>query len=78
MLDGLLTADLDYDGEVHRSRTLGQWSNTIGCKMGTCPAGVYTMAKSSLVENFKCGWKNDIAANIAAFFVRGVFQSQDS
>jgi hypothetical protein len=46
-----LKASLDYCEEVHRPKFLGggEWSNMIGNKQ----AGVYTIAKTYLVENFK-------------------------
>ena len=52
-----LRVGLDYNEEVHRSRVdnLGDWSNMIGYKMVSSPVGAYTMAKTSLVENFKHG-----------------------
>ena len=49
-----LRVNLDY-GEVHITRILGEWSNMVGFEMGPSPAGVYTMAKTSLVENFEHG-----------------------
>ena len=36
-----------------QSRNLGAWSNKIGYEMGSLLVGVYIMAKTSLVENFK-------------------------
>ena len=35
-------------------------------------AGMYTATKTSLVENFKHEWKNDMDANMANLFFRGV------
>ena len=34
------------------SRISGEWSNMIGNEMDSSPVGVYTMAKTSSVENF--------------------------
>ena len=49
-----LTANLDYNEEVHpQSIVLGEWSNMIGYEMSSSLAGVYTIAKTSLVEYFK-------------------------
>ena len=42
----LLTVGLDYGEEVHRSRILGKWSNTIGYKMGSSPNGLYATVKT--------------------------------
>jgi len=50
-----LRADLDYGEEVQQSRTLGEWANLIGYKMGSSLAKVYTLTKISMVENFKHG-----------------------
>ena len=44
----------------------------IGYEMDFSPTKVYTMAKTSLVKNFKDGWKNDMDANMATRFARGV------
>ena len=44
-----------YGEEVHRSSSLGEWSNVIGYEMGSSHVGVYTMVETSLVENFKHG-----------------------
>jgi hypothetical protein len=33
----------------------GEWSNMIGYKIGSSLAGVYAMAKTSLMKNFKHG-----------------------
>jgi hypothetical protein len=41
--------------EAPRSRILGEWSNMIGYKLGPSMVRVYTMAKTSPVENFKHG-----------------------
>ena len=46
----------------------------IGYKMGPSLAIVYTMSKIFMVKNFKHEWKNDIDANMAMNFARGVFQ----
>ena len=46
----------------------------IGYKIGSSPAGVYTMAKTSSMENFKNRWKIDVAINMATLFARGVLQ----
>ena len=48
-----LKSALDYGNAVHGSRILGEWSITIGYKMGSSPAKVYTTAKTSPAENFK-------------------------
>jgi hypothetical protein len=42
----------------------------IGCDLGFSPVGVYNMAKTSPVENFKNGRTSDMDANMAALFVR--------
>ena len=47
-----IRASLNYGEEVHQSRILGEWSNTIGYEMGSSLARVYTTVKTSLVENF--------------------------
>ena len=44
----------------------------IGNDMGLSVAGVYTTTKTFTMENFKHGWKNDMAANMATPFARGV------
>jgi hypothetical protein len=44
----------------------------IGYEMGSSLAKVYTMSKASLVKNFKDEWKNDMDANMATRFARGV------
>ena len=48
-----LRASLDCSEEVHRSSILKEWSNMIGYEMGSSAAGIYIMAKTSSVENFK-------------------------
>ena len=64
-LDINLITCLDYGEEVHLSRISRQWSNMIGHKMGSSWAGVYTtMVKTSPVENFEPGWKNDMVINM--------------
>jgi hypothetical protein len=45
-----------------------------GWEWGSCPVEVYTKVKSSLVENFAHGWKNDMAANVATLFWRGLLR----
>jgi hypothetical protein len=50
------------------------WTNIIAYKMGSSHVGVYTMAKTPPMKNFKHGWKNDMATNMATFIVRGVLQ----
>jgi hypothetical protein len=50
-----IRANLDYGKEVHWSITLREGINTIGYKMETSLAGVYTTAKSSLMKNIKHG-----------------------
>ena len=69
-----LRVGVDYGEELHRSRILGERSNMIAYKVGSSPARVYTMAKTSQVENFNHGWKNDLAINMATPFARGVLQ----
>ena len=46
------------------------WLNT---KMGSPPAVVYTTTQTSLMENFNCGWNNDMIADTHGqhFFSRG-------
>ena len=49
---------LDNNGKVHRSKNLGEWSNTIGCEMGSSQVrGLHygqEFASGELpVENFK-------------------------
>ena len=44
----------------------------IGYEMSSSLSRVYVIAKTSLVENSKHGWKNDMVANMATLFVRGV------
>jgi hypothetical protein len=39
-------AGLDYGEEVHQSRILGEWSNTISYIMGSSPNGLYDMVKT--------------------------------
>jgi hypothetical protein len=46
----------------------------IGQKWDSCPVEVYTTVKNPPVENFAHGWKNDMAANVATLFWRGVLQ----
>ena len=46
----------------------------IGYEMGSSPTRVYNMAKTSPVENFKHGWKNDTIVNMATLFARGVLR----
>ena len=48
-----LRAVLDYGEVVHGLRSLEEWSNMIGYKMGYLLAGVYTTTMTSLVENLK-------------------------
>ena len=36
--------------------------------MSSSLACVYNITKTFLVENFKFGWKNDMAINMASFF----------
>jgi hypothetical protein len=43
----------------------------IGYRMSQV-ARVHTMAKTSTMENFKHGCKNDIAPNMATLYARGV------
>ena len=67
-----LRADLDYGEEVQQSRTLGEWANLIGYKMGSSLAKVYTLTKISMVENFKHGWKIDMVVNMPTLFAKEV------
>ena len=47
----------------------------IAYEMGSSPAMVYTVVKISPMENFKRGWKNDMAINMIMFFLaNGVLQ----
>jgi hypothetical protein len=57
---------------VHQSKNLREWRNKIGYEMGFSWARVSTMAKTSLVENFKHGWRIDMIVNMATFFITGV------
>ena len=45
----------------------------IGYEISSSLAGVYTIAKTSLVENFKHELKNDMIANMTTFFLLGKF-----
>ena len=56
---------------VYRSRNLGEWSFMIGYKMGSSSVMVYTMTKTSPVENFKHRWKNEMDANMATIVLLG-------
>ena len=56
-----LKASLNYNEEVYQSRNLGEHSNMIGHEMGSSLTTVYSTTKTSQVENFKHGWKIDIA-----------------
>jgi hypothetical protein len=47
-----MRASLDCNEEVDLSKNLGKWSN-IGYGRGSSLAKVYTMAKTSTVENSK-------------------------
>jgi hypothetical protein len=67
-----IRAALHYGGKGHRSRILGKFKNMIGQERDSCPVEVYTMVKNPPVENFAHGWKNDMAANVATLFWRGV------
>jgi hypothetical protein len=40
----------------------------IGCEMGSLPTMIYISATTSLVKNFKHGWKNDMVVNMEIFF----------
>ena len=48
-----LMADLDYNKEVHQSRTLRKWSIIFGYELGPPLAGIFTTVKTSFVKNFK-------------------------
>ena len=67
-----LRVSLDYSEEVQPSRIFREWNNMIGYEMYSSPAGSYTTAKTSPVDNFKHGWNNDIAVNMNIIFARGV------
>jgi hypothetical protein len=56
----------------------GEWSNMIGYKIGSSLAGVYAMAKTSLMKNFKHGWKKDMDANMATLFVERLLRRSRS
>ena len=43
----------------------------IGYKMGSSSVMVYTMTKTSPVENFKHRWKNEMDANMATIVLLG-------
>ena len=60
-------AGLHNGEQVYRSRMLWEWSNTIGYEMGSSLVRVYTIANAFPVENFKHGWENDMAINMAIF-----------
>ena len=60
---------------MHWSRIIG---NMVGYKMGSSLARVYITVKTSQVENFKHGRKNDMVANMATLFVRGVLKRSSS
>jgi hypothetical protein len=45
----------------------------IGYKISSLPAMLYNMPKTSLVKNFKHELKNDMVANMATLFAKGVF-----
>lgn len=78
-LDANLVTCLDYGEEAHRLRIPIGWSNMTGYKTGSSPAKVYTTAKTSPVENFKYGWRNDMVVNMATIlFVKGVFSQSYS
>jgi hypothetical protein len=68
----VLRAALHYSGEGHWSRIIGGFYNMIGPKWDSYPVEVYITVKNPLVENFAHGWKNDMAANVATLFWRGV------
>ena len=73
-LEWISRANSNYGEEVHRSRISGEWSNMIGYEMGSSPARVSTMAKTSLVENFKHERKDNMDINMATLFAREVLQ----
>ena len=45
--------------------------------MGSSPSMVYTTGKTSLVENFKHEWENDMDANMATLFARGTLGQEN-
>ena len=49
-----------------------------GCKMGSSLSGVYAMAKTSPVENFKDGWEFDMASKWQQFLLGEFFEVQVS
>ena len=42
----------------------------IGYNMGSSLAGFGNMVKTSLMKNFKLGWKNDMTTNMQYFLLR--------
>ena len=44
----------------------------VGHEMRSSLTWVYTIDKTSLLENFKYGWKHEMVANMATLFVRGI------
>jgi hypothetical protein len=50
-----LRVGLDYSEEVNWSRILEEWRNMFGFEMDSSPAMIYTMTKTSPMENFRHG-----------------------
>jgi hypothetical protein len=50
--DNYVGAGLIHGEEMHQSRILGEWSNTIGYKVGSSPTMVYTTVKTYLEVKF--------------------------
>jgi hypothetical protein len=44
----------------------------IGCQMGFSLVKVYIVEKIISMENFKYEWENDMDANMATLFARGI------
>ena len=66
---------LDYDEEVHQSIILGDGAICLATKWpGSSPVGVYAMAKTFIVKNFKHGWKHDVDANMTTHFTREILR----
>lgn len=45
----------------------------ISYEIGFTVIGIYNIAKTFLVENFKHRWETNMVANMATNFVRGIF-----
>ena len=67
-----LTAGWVYGDEVQRSRNLGEWSNMIVYERGSSPAMMYTTSKTSPMDSFKRGWKDDMAIDMVEVVAMGV------